>query len=66
MSRTIKTKYGAGITTYNEKGEARTKGMRNPFAEIMRGQKGGPMQDRRNKRSKDAKHSWRAESWDDS
>lgn len=59
MSRSSKkTKYGAGVTTYNEKGDPRTKGMHNAFIEAAHAPKGGFIPDKRSKRSKDAKHSW--------
>jgi hypothetical protein len=65
MSRSSKkTKYGNGVTTYNEKDEPRTKGMRNPFHEVLRGCKGGAMKDKRTKRSQDARRSFKREEWE--
>ncbi len=65
MSRASKkTKYGAGVTTYNEKGDPRTKGMHNAFIEAAHAPKGGFIPDKRSKRSKDAKRSFQREEWE--
>lgn len=52
-------------TKIQPNGEPRTKGIRNPIVEAMRevNASGGPMRDRRERRTKDAGRSWRKD-WD--
>jgi hypothetical protein len=57
MSKTYETRI-------QPNGQPRTKGMRNPIQEYAtQGTHGGPMRDRRERRPKDARRSWKGEEW---
>ena len=59
MSKTYETRI-------QPNGKPRTKGLRNPIVEAMRevNATGGPMRDKRDRRTKDHKRSWKSEDWD--
>jgi hypothetical protein len=51
-------------TTYNSKGQPRTKGIRSAIQQYAtQGTHGGPMRAKQDRRVQDARRSWKAEVW---
>jgi hypothetical protein len=51
-------------TTINAKGQPRTKGIRSAIQQYaVQGTKGGPMRAKQDRRSQDARRSWKQEVW---